>query len=149
MKQMTKILTVVMLLGLSGYLRATSPIAQFAQRHEAMIQAQIEPIKIPLRRQQTELSARRAYANRLKKEQTILLKSGRLTTPEVARLREERAKLIEQLEALDKQISEASMQSPEIMELQAIAEANNNRIEELRKSIMPDIAQDAQPDAEP
>ena len=64
-------------------------------------------------------------------------------------LREARRRMVEQLEALDKKIAEASMEAPEIVELQAIIEANNNRIEELHQSIAPNEAKPAQPDAKP
>ena len=79
----------------------------------------------------------------------MLLQSGKLTTEKVEALRAERQKLVEQLKALDQQITEASMEAPEIIELQAIIEANNDRIEELRRSIMPETAAPTQIDAEP
>ena len=99
-------------------------------------------------RQQTEFLYRQSYASRLQKERQNWLRSGKLTTEKVEALRAERKALLEQLEALDQKIAEASLEAPEMIELQAIEEANNNRIEALRKSIMPDLEQSPTPNAE-
>ena len=131
-----------------GKVFALSALAQLAEQQEKVIQAQIEKEKVPLRRQQTEFLYRQSYATRLQRERKILLRSGTLTTEKVEALRAERRALVAQLEALDQQISEASLEAPEMIELQAIEEANNNRIEALRKSIMPDLDLPSPPNAE-
>lgn len=132
-----------------GGLFAASEIADFAAQQEKAILARLAQEKVPLRRQQTEFLCRKSYANGLLRKRDVLIRSGRLTTEKVKALREERRRMVEQLEALDKKIAEASMEAPEIVELQAIIEANNNRIEELHQSIAPNEAKPAQPDAKP
>ncbi|MBO7181864.1 MAG: hypothetical protein J6V91_03645 [Kiritimatiellae bacterium] len=146
---MKKILFLVAIFFTCGILLAGSDIAEFATEQEQMIQERVNAEQIPLRRQQAEFLYRQHYSNRLSRERKVLLQSGKLTTEKVEALRAERQKLVEQLEALDQQITEASMEAPEIIELQAIIEANNDRIEELRRSIMPETAAPTQIDAEP
>lgn len=133
-----------------GSLRAGTDYATFAQEQEAQIAAKVQREKFALRQQQVEFICRQSYALRIQKERTIALRSGKLTTPEVERLRAERKALFEQLEALDQQISEASLQAPEMLALKAIEEENNKRIEVLRQSIMPQPeAAQSQPDVTP
>lgn len=146
---MKKLLFLVAFLFTCGTVLASSDIAEFAAAQEQMIQERVNTEQIPLRRQQTEFLYRQNYSNRLTRERNILLRSGKLTTEKVEALRAERQKLVEQLKALDQQITEASMEAPEIIELQAIIEANNDRIEELRRSIMPETVAPTQIDAEP
>ena len=148
MKQMKTLFILMMIACSFGKAWALSELAQYAEKQEQLIQASIEQEKVPLRRQQTEFLYRQSYASRLQKERQIWLRSGKLTTPKVETLRAERKALLEQLEALDQKIAEASLEAPEMIELKAIEEANNNRIEALRKSIMPDLVQPTTPDAE-
>jgi hypothetical protein len=149
MKRMKRFLVLILAAGLLSSAWALSDIAQFAEKQEQQIQAYVEKEKVPLRRQQAEFLYRQNYANALQRKQEVLLRSGTLTTEKVEALREERRLLMEQLQALDKQIKEASMEAPEIVELQAIIEANNNRIVELHKSIMPKAESSKQTDAQP
>jgi hypothetical protein len=148
MKQMKTLFILMMIACSFGKAWALSELAQYAEKQEQLIQASIKQEKVPLRRQQTEFLYRQSYASRLQKERQIWLRSGKLTTPKVETLRAERKALLEQLEALDQKITEASLEAPEMIELKAIEEANNNRIEALRKSIMPDLVQPTTPDAE-
>lgn len=148
MKQMKPLFILIMIACSFGKAWALSELAQFAEKQEQMIQARLEQEKVPLRRQQTEFLYRQSYASRLQKERQNWLRSGKLTTEKVEALRAERKALLEQLEALDQKIAEASLEAPEMIELQAIEEANNNRIEALRKSIMPDLEQPPTPNAE-
>jgi hypothetical protein len=148
MKQMKTLFILMMIACSFGKAWALSELAQYAEKQEQLIQASIKQEKVPLRRQQTEFLYRQSYASRLQKERQIWLRSGKLTTPKVETLRAERKALLEQLEALDQKIAEASLEAPEMIELKAIEEANNNRIEALRKSIMPDLVQPTTPDAE-
>lgn len=126
---------------------AFSRITQFAEQQETLIDARVKQEKIPIRRQRSEFLYRQAYANRLQRERDALLRSGTLTTAQVELLRAQRSDLLKQLEALDKQIEEASLEAPEMIELKAIEEANNNRIETLRKNLYPERGGDLQPDA--
>lgn len=148
MKQMKTLFILMMIACSFGKAWALSELAQYAEKQEQLIQASLEQEKVPLRRQQTEFLYRQSYASRLQKERQIWLRSGKLTTPKVETLRAERKALLEQLEALDQKIAEASLEAPEMIELKAIEEANNNRIEALRKSIMPDLVQPTTSDAE-
>lgn len=148
MKQMKTLFILMMIACSFGKAWALSELAQYAEKQEQLIQASLKQEKVPLRRQQTEFLYRQSYASRLQKERQIWLRSGKLTTPKVEALRAERKALLEQLEALDQKIAEASLEAPEMIELKAIEEANNNRIEALRKSIMPDLVQPTTPDAE-
>lgn len=149
MKRMKRFLVLILTAGLLSSAWALSEIAQFAEKQEQQIKAYAEKETVPLRRQQAEFLYRQNYANTLKRKQEVLLRSGTLTTEKVEALRKERRLLMEQLQALDKQIKEASMEAPEIIELQAIIEANNNRIVELHKSIMPKAESSKQTDAQP
>ena len=108
---------------------ASSRIAQFAEQQESLIDARLKEEKVPFRRQKAEFLYRQAYANRLQREGEVLLRSGTLTTERVEVLRAQRKDLLKQLEALDKQIAEASLEAPEMIELKAIEEANNDRID--------------------
>jgi chromosome segregation ATPase len=146
---MKKMMLLMVTLLASGGLFAASDVAKLAEKYEKTIQQQIKLEKIPLRRLQREFLYRQSYNNDLVRQRDILIRSGTLSTPKVEALRKEREALIEQLKALDQKITEASAEAPELIELQAILEANNNRIEELRQSIMPETAPATQPDAEP
>lgn len=141
-------LLIVAIIANSG-LFAASELAVFAEEYEKTIQQQVELEQIPLRRQQREFLFRQSYNKDLNRKRDILIRSGKLSTPKVDALRKEREALLEQLENLDQKIAEASSEAPEVIALQAIIEANTNRIEELRKSIMPETAPATQPDAEP
>lgn len=117
-----------------------SAMALFAEAQEAEIHAKVAAETLPLRRIQMEYLLRQGYALRLGQEEARAIRSGQLTTPEVEALRKERAALLAQVEALDRQIAEASRKAPEMVELRALAEANEKRLDELRSVLAPPAA---------
>lgn len=142
MKMTRMSLVIVALLLLARGLRAESELAQFAQQYEEKIQERVEKERVPMRRQQTELALRQNYTYTLLKKRDDLLRSGQLVTDEVVRLRAKREALIAELNALSDEILEASKKAPEILELQAIEEANLRRIKELQRCLTPDNARE-------
>lgn len=138
MKQIEHLFILTMLLFTSGSLWAVSDVAQFAQQQETAIQECVAKEKLPLRQQQTEFLLRQRYAIRIEQLRKTMLRSGKLTTDEVEQLRKQREALLTQLETLDQAISVASLKAPEMIELQAIEDANRERIKALHKDIMPE-----------
>lgn len=114
-----------------------SAVALFAEAQEAEIRTKVAAETLPLRRLQMEYLLRQGYALRLGQEEARAIRSGRLTTPEVEALRKARAELLAKLEEMDRQIDEASRKAPEIVELRAVAEANEKRLDELRGVLAP------------
>lgn len=112
-----------------------SAVAEFASKQEAQIASRLEKEKPARRRAQFEVLLRQDYGARLDAEQKRMVRSGKLSTPEVEALRAKRTELIKQLEQLDREIDEASLKAPEILELQAIAKANVARIQEVQESL--------------
>ena len=106
----------------------------------------VERERTSVRRVQMEYLARQDYALRLEREAEKLVRGGKLTTPEVEALRAQRQALMEQVKALDEQIAEASRKAPEVLELQALGKANEERLAVLREAILPLLA--PQPPAE-
>lgn len=137
---MLKIVICILCLTLSaGSLMALSDIAAYAERQEKTISTRVAEEVYPKRILQKELLLRQDYAFRLERKKEELVRSGKLTTPEVEALKEERRALIEQLKALDAKIVEASYKAPEIQELSDISEANEKRIAALRAALVPEI----------
>ena len=66
-----------------------------------------------------------------------MIDSGKLTTPELEKLREERRALEQQLKDLDGRIVEASAKAPEIVELDAVRQANAERVTAIRDKLSP------------
>lgn len=114
-----------------------SVVTQWAEKQEAQIAERVERERTSVRRVQREYLARQDYALRLEREAEKLVRGGKLTTPEVEALRAQRKALLEQLQALDEQIAEASRKAPEILELQALGKANEERLAVLREAILP------------
>ncbi len=112
-----------------------SAVAEFASKQEAQIATRLEKEKPARRRAQFEVLLRQDYGARLDEEQKRMVRSGKLSTPEVEALRAKRSELIKQLEQLDREIDEASLKAPEVLELQAIAKANVARIQEVQASL--------------
>lgn len=114
-----------------------SAVTQWAEKQEAQIAERVGRERTAVRRVQMEYLARQDYALRLEREAEKLVRGGKLTTPEVEALRAQRKALLEQVQALDEQIAEASRKAPEILELQALGKANEERLAVLREAILP------------
>lgn len=137
---MTKVAILMLCLSLSASsLMALSPIAEFAAKQEETISKRVSKEKFPKRKLQMELLLRQDFILRLEQEKENMIRSGKLSTPEVEKLKTERLALVEQLTALDAKIIEASHKAPEIQELSDIAEANEKRIAALRDALVPEL----------
>lgn len=142
---MTKFAILMLCLALStGSLMALSPVAEFAAKQEETISQRVAKEQYPKRKLQMEFLLRQDYAFRLEREKENLVRAGKLTTPEVEKLKEERRALLEQLTALDAKIVEASYKAPEIQELSDISEANEKRIAALRAALVPENSKSTQ-----
>lgn len=136
---MTKLVICILYLSLfAGSLMAHTGIAEFAAKQEKAISTRIENEKFPKRKLQIEYLLRQDYALRLEREKDKVVRSGKLSTPEVEVLKTERLALIEQLEALDAKIIEASYKAPEIQAFSELAEANEKRIAAIREALAPE-----------
>lgn len=137
---MTRAVLFVLCLSLSAApLTALSPVAAFAEKQETSIAERVENEKFPLRRLQMEYLLRQDYSLRLERQKEKLIRSGKLTTPEIETLKSERRALTDQLKALDEKIVKASDKAPEIRELMALVEANEQRIAALREHLAPEL----------
>ncbi len=116
---------------------AESDVAALAKAQEAHIAERRAAEKFPRAKARAELSQRQDYDRILARERARLLRSGLLTTPEAEALRAARKAKLEELKALDKQIAAACEKAPEIVELDAIREANAKRLEEIRNNLSP------------
>ena len=143
-----KVLVLVSVAWMAGVVSAAegSVVTQWAEKQEAQIAERVARERSAVRRVQMEYLARQDYALRVEREQERLVRGGKLTTPEVEALRAQRKALLEQLQALDGQIAEASRKAPEILELQALGKANEERLAVLREALLPMCA--PQPPAE-
>lgn len=143
-----KVLVLVSVAWMAGVVSAAegSVVTQWAEKQEAQIAERVARERSAVRRAQMEYLARQDYALRVEREQERLVRGGKLTTPEVEALRAQRKALLEQLQALDGQIAEASRKAPEILELQALGKANEERLAVLREALLPMCA--PQPPAE-
>lgn len=143
-----KVLVLVSVAWMAGVASAAegSVVTQWAEKQEAQIAERVARERSAVRRVQMEYLARQDYALRVEREQERLVRGGKLTTPEVEALRAQRKALLEQLQALDGQIAEASRKAPEILELQALGKANEERLAVLREALLPMCA--PQPPAE-
>ncbi len=112
-------------------------VTQWAEQQEAQIAERVGRERTSVRRVQMEYLARQDYALRLEQQAEKLVRGGKLTTPEVEALRAQRKALLAQLQVLDEQIAEASRKAPEILELQALGKANEERLAVLREAILP------------
>lgn len=112
-------------------------VTQWAEQQEAQIAERVGRERTSVRRVQMEYLARQDYALRLEQQAEKLVRGGKLTTPEVEALRVQRKALLAQLQVLDEQIAEASRKAPEILELQALGKANEERLAVLREAILP------------
>ena len=132
-------LLMLCLVWLAGVVSAAegSVVTQWAEKQEAQIAERVGRERTAMRRVQMEYLARQDYALRMEREQTRLIRGGKLTTPEVEALRAQRQALVAQIQALDEQIAEASLKAPEILELQALGKANEERLAVLREAILP------------
>ncbi len=135
---MKRILLLTLFVVASLCFAEVSPVVAYATKAEAEIRARVEKETMPRRRVQMEYMSRQDYALRLEDEQNKMIRSGRLTTPEVERLKAERDALFEQITAFEKAIEKASLEAPEVKELQAVMKANEERIEALRIVLMPE-----------
>lgn len=124
-----------------------TPVAEYATRQEARIAARVKQERTVRRQLQVEYLLRQDYANDMIRERAKMARSGKLSTPEVEKLREMRAALIKQVGDLDKQIEEASLKAPEIVELDAVRKANDERLEALRAELVPEVRHDVKPAA--
>ncbi len=125
-------------------LAEVSPVAAYAAKEEAGIKTRIEQETKPRRKAQLEYMMRQDYALRLEAEQTKMVRSGTLSTPEVERLKAEREALILKMQELNKAIDIASLEAPEVKELQTVMKANEERLAELRYALMPESLRKAQ-----
>lgn len=143
-----KVLVLVSVAWMAGVVSAAegSVVTPWAEKQEAQIAERVARERSAVRRVQMEYLARQDYALRVEREQERLVRGGKLTTPEVEALRAQRKALLEQLQALDGQIAEASRKAPEILELQALGKANEERLAVLREALLPMCA--PQPPAE-
>ena len=116
---------------------AEGSVTQWAEQQEAQIAERVGRERTSVRRVQMEYLARQDYALRLEQQAEKLVRGGKLTTPEVEALRAQRKALLAQLQVLDEQIAEASRKAPEILELQALGKANEERLAVLREAILP------------
>lgn len=116
---------------------AESDVAALAKAQEAHIAQRRAEEKFPRAKAFAELAQRQDYDRILARERGRLIRSGRLTTPEAEALRTARKAKLEELKALDRQIEEACAKAPEIVELDAIREANAARMEEIRINLSP------------
>lgn len=116
---------------------AEGSVTQWAEQQEAQIAERVGRERTSVRRVQMEYLARQDYALRLEREAEKLVRGGKLTTPEVEALRAQRKALLEQVQALEEQIDAASRKAPEILELQALGKANEERLAVLREAILP------------
>lgn len=132
-KRMSVLCGVLLATGLGAV--EPSAVATFASKQEARIATRLEQEKPARRKAQFEILLRQDYGAKLEEEQRRMVRSGKLSTPEVEALRAKRTELIKQLEELDREIDEASLKAPEIVELQAIAKANVARIQEVQESL--------------
>lgn len=125
---------------LFGGVVGAQTVTEFAEEYEAKIARQVAEVKTQKQKERMEVHARRAYMVKIQQEQDLLVRSGRLSTPKVEELRVQRKALLDQVEALDKAIAEASREAPEILELQAIAKSNEERIAALQEKLNPEQA---------
>lgn len=116
---------------------AEGSVTQWAEQQEAQIAERVGRERTSVRRVQMEYLARQDYALRLEREAERLVRGGKLTAPEVEALRAQRKALLEQVQALEEQIDAASRKAPEILELQALGKANEERLAVLREAILP------------
>ena len=116
---------------------AEGSVTQWAEQQEAQIAERVGRERTSVRRVQMEYLARQDYALRLEQQAEKLVRGGKLTTPEVEALRAQRKALLEQVQALEEQIDAASRKAPEILELQALGKANEERLAVLREAILP------------
>ena len=116
---------------------AEGSVTQWAEQQEAQIAERVGRERTSVRRVQMEYLARQDYALRLEQQAEKLVRGGKLTTPEVEALRAQRKALLAQLQVLDEQIAAASRKAPEILELQALGKANEERLAVLREAILP------------
>lgn len=116
---------------------AEGSVTQWAEQQEAQIAERVGRERTSVRRVQMEYLARQDYALRLEQQAEKLVRGGKLTTPEVEALRAQRKALLEQVQALEEQIDAASCKAPEILELQALGKANEERLAVLREAILP------------
>ena len=132
-------LLMLCLVWLAGVVSAAegSVVTQWAEKQEAQIAERVGRERTAMRRVQMEYFARQDYALRLEQQAEKLVRGGKLTTPEVEALRAQRQALVAQIQALDEQIAEASLKAPEILELQALGKANEERLAVLREAILP------------
>ena len=128
---------------------AEGSVTQWAEQQEAQIAERVGRERTSVRRVQMEYLARQDYALRLEQQAEKLVRGGKLTTPEVEALRAQRKALLAQLQVLDEQIAEASRKAPEILELQALGKANEERLAELREAILPLCSPQPPAEAEP
>lgn len=136
---MLKGLMVLCVVFVAGVMSAAkgSVVTQWAEKQEAQIAERVGRERTAVRRAQMEYLVRQEYALRLEQQAEKLVRGGKLTTPEVEALRAQRKALLEQVQALDEQIAEASRKAPEILELQALGKANEERLAVLREAILP------------
>ena len=116
---------------------AESDLATFAKDWEAKIAKAHTSEKTPRGKLRREAILRNDYERELSKRRERMIDSGKLTTPELEKLREERRALEQQLKDLDGRIVEASAKAPEIVELDAVRQANAERVTAIRDKLSP------------
>ncbi len=136
-------------LSASSLVAGEASVAAFTEKYEAIIKAKLEEIKLPKQRLETEYMMRQSYALHLAEEETRVVRSGAITTPEIEALRAKRKDLLKQLQELDKAIIEASKNAPVIQELQDVMTVNEERINAIRQALMKDSQPQAQPGNNP
>ncbi len=120
-----------------GQAAAESDLAAFAKEREARIAKACVPEKTPRGKLRREAILRNDYERALIQRREQMIASGKLSTPELEALREERRALEQQLKDLDGRIVEASAKAPEIVELDAVRQANAERVAAIKDKLSP------------
>lgn len=120
-----------------GQAVAEFDLAAFAKSWEANIARACVSEKTPRGKLRSEAIMRNDYERDLLQHRERMIASGKLSTPELEALRKERQALEQQLKDLDRRIVEASARAPEIVELDAVRQANAERVTTIKNKLSP------------
>ncbi|MEG2724434.1 MAG: hypothetical protein RR982_01110 [Kiritimatiellia bacterium] len=143
-----KQLLFVMVMSVCGGAFAATEVAKFAAQQETKIAERIEREPSPAGRVQTEYLLRQNYNEQMSHRVIQMVRSEKLSSAQLTKLRERKAELLRQLEALNDEIVKAGYETAEVKEQQTFLKANRERMDELRAALWPEESAPSEPSAE-